>query len=297
MRYFWSFLLITLGVLIFGSSMGWWTGSFADLWRFWPLILIFIGLDLLTTNLRIQPLIMIVAFVLAALFVWDIAFSPKPILLEKKNAVKTTESKISVDVPSGIKESDVKIETGAITFDISGKTSKLADGLLTTNVSQLDLSTEVSDKIAKTTISTNANFQNWFPFVQLKNNLKLALSDKLPLNLRVNSGASTMNFNLSDYILKNLIIKSGASTIKVRIGEKTLDGSEINVDAGAATIEVNVPKNLGVKIVSDSGLTTNEFNGFTKNGDVWESEGYGTAKKKILITFKSGASTIKVNRY
>jgi hypothetical protein len=160
----------------------------------------------------------------------------------------------------------------------------------------------VSDKtesgMQSVNISTKSNKSNtWLWLEGIKNKLTLALTDKLPVELTVDSGASTLNLDLEQYILSALTVDAGASAIDIRLGEKVKNGAKIVVDAGASTIKISLPKGVGTRIKFDSGLTTKNLSGFTENGSYYENESYKTSEKKIEIELKAGVSTIDVVQF
>jgi hypothetical protein len=104
--------------------------------------------------------------------------------------------------------------------------------------------------------------------------------------------------DLSEVNLTNLTISSGASTYDIRLGEKADRlASEINI--GASTVNIHLPKSLGLKITYQTGASSNNFTnqGLTKSDDIYQTDNFDSAAKKIEITFKAGASSIELDRY
>jgi hypothetical protein len=300
MRYFWAFVFITLGVGIIGTAMGWWGNEiWASIWRFWPLVLVFIGLDLLTHDLALQPLIMIGALILAGAFVWDVAVSPRPILNMHRETTTnaTSETSVSSNLSSNVKSAAVTVETGAIDFFINSGTDKFFDGKLNSNVARADVTSNITNDTASATISTPNAHDFWMGMTGFTNKLTLALTKNVPLDLTVKSGASKLNFDFSENQIKNLTVKAGASSIFTKLGNKTVGDASVNIDAGASSIEIEVPKSYSVTVRSESGLSSHDLSGFSKKDDVWVSDGNDANAKKINITIKSGVSSIKVTRY
>jgi hypothetical protein len=297
MRYFWAFLFISLGLAILGSSLNWWGNEFwLNIWRLWPLILIFAGLELVTQGYPWQPIVMLAAVLVSGFLAYDLLANKTPVVnWGNRTTAQVTKSDISVDAGDA-KEADVAIKTGAVQLSVDGTTNKLVEGNLTSNVSNVEVNQNVSNGKANVEISTPGIKDLWL-VGHFQNSLKLFLSKTLPINLSVDSGASSVGLNLRDINLSGLTIKSGASSIGVQLGTMVKDGAKVNVDAGAASIDMTVPTSYGVRIISKSGLSSQNFNGFSKvSVDTWESNGYAESTKKMEVTFKSGASSIKVNR-
>lgn len=302
MRYFWSAIFIVVGVVLVGASFGKWeTNVLWSFWRYWPLIIIFAGLDILTYHSKWQPLIMLVALVLAGLFIYDTGIAAKSYLghigTVKGNGNVVT-SKVRVDRNEEAKSAKIKVETGAVEFDVSGTTDHLIDGTLVSTITGMNSTDKLTGDVQEVNLSNKPGQSSaWFWLGPFKNNLNLAFSDKLPLDLTVESGASTMDLNLEQYILSALKINTGATTLNIRLGEKVVNGAKVTVEAGASTVKISVPKNVGVRLLNDSGLSTSNFQGFTKVDNAYENAAYSTAEKKIEISLKTGASTLDVVQY
>lgn len=298
MRYFWAFVLISFGVGIIGTGLGWWNNDiWTSIWRFWPLILIFIGLDLLTRDLALQPIIMIGALIVAGIFVYDVAVSTNPVLNRSEITSRTvTESALSATLSENAKRAFITVETGAVDFSVDGGTDKLFDGNLSSNVSKADITSSTTNDSATATISTPNIRDFWVGMTNLKNQLTLALTRAVPLDLTVNTGASKLNLDLSENQISNLTVKAGASSIFARLGDKTVDNANVNIDAGASSIEIQVPKSYAVSVKSDSGLSSHDLQGFTRSENTWTTTENESNAKKIQINIKSGVSSIRVVR-
>ncbi len=304
MRYFWAFVLILFGVAGLGANAGWWDSSMiGKLFMFWPLILVFWGVDLVFKKTKAYPYVVIVLLLLSGLFIYDVAFSPKSIIYTGQNREEcctTTTDEFIEELPTDTEEVEYTVKTGAVDFKIQDTSEKLLEGNLESNFTKADVSVTNKNKIARLTLETTSKFENYsmHMFRSFVNKLTLKLNKNLPLKLKVENGASTMNFDLSPYKLKQFIVKAGASTVKIKLGVEILDGADLELDTGASTVTVDVPKEIGVKLTNESGLTTKNLSGFNKENDnLYYSDNYNTAAKKITISFKAGASTLNINRY
>jgi hypothetical protein len=302
MKYFWSLVFIAVGVALLGSGFGWWNASTIwQLWRFWPLIIIFAGLSIITYDKNWGSLVMVAAVVISGLFIYDAVFSKSPVIVHLdnvRNSIQATSKEIGVDANKDAKSAKVKLDSAAVEINIDGATEKIMEGKLVSNVFSPVISEKNEADVQGVNLSTKSNKSStWLWLEGIKNKLDLAFSEKLPLDLTVDSGASTLNLNLERYIISALTVDAGASAIDLRLGNMVQDGAKIVIDAGASTIKVAIPKSVGARIKLESGLTTKTMTGFAQAGSYYENEAYKTAQKKIDLEIKAGVSTIDVTQY
>lgn len=89
----------------------------------------------------------------------------------------------------------------------------------------------------------------------------------------------------------------GAASLKLKLGDRA-EETRLTLDAGASSIDINVPEDAGCEIKTDVSLSSKHFDGFkTIDSDLFRTDNFENAKKKIYISIESGVSSIKVNRY
>ncbi|MBW6431858.1 hypothetical protein K0A96_01575, partial [Patescibacteria group bacterium] len=123
MRYFWALLLISLGVIFLGAEFGYWGyDQVSQIWQFWPLVLVFAGLDMLTKKYKYGWLLMLVAFFLSAGLIYATIFTNYNLFgIKSGNQKEVATSQIRVDIRNEINEQDILISTGAMNLNISGE--------------------------------------------------------------------------------------------------------------------------------------------------------------------------------
>lgn len=295
--------LIILGILFLGSNFNLWTSrDIETILSFWPLFLILVGLYLIVRRTKEALLVMIIALLAAAGFVYYAGFQnglPRPFRGQEQRRDEdddVRESKITADLDPSTERVEAEINTGAINFDIKDGTEKLIDGELQSGFLEPDLSSSFEGDLTKLKLDT-VSFRRRFFFRDFNNRLSLKFNNELPLALKINTGASDLDFDLSGLRISDFLLKAGASDIDVTVGEEVVPDAKVAFEVGVSDIKVRVPKALGVKIVSESGLTSERFPSFVSKDDAFYSEGYDTAQKKIEIQLRAGASAIEVERY
>ncbi len=302
MKYFWGLALIAFGSGYLAASLGYIPyDQVSRLWLWWPLVLVFIGLDMLTRNLKHGWLVMVAFTLLMAVLIYDVSYSDTPITRfgqrTSQNAeLKTTE--VSVPRLANYKEADVSVSTGAVDFTAKSGGQDLLKAKLVSTFAELKKDISEEGGIAKVSLST-VSFRHrmmWFGG-NFSNNLSLELSPEVPTRLRVDSGGSALHLDLSQNAIKGVEINAGASSIDLVLGEKVANGAIVQIESGASEINITLPKSVGVEIITESGLSSHNLEGFTKVSDNhYQNASYAKATKKIQVILKTGASSITVRQ-
>lgn len=304
MKGFWGIFLIVAGLLFLGQSFNVLNNTdLQTIFSFWPLALVLFGLWLIVKSFRFAWVVMAVGFILSVLFVYGAGFTNNPFFnrfgSENRRENRGSElkvDKIKAEMEEGVERVEAEVNTGAIKFRIDGKTENLIEGDLLSSFLDPDLETDIENGVAKIKLDT-VSLRRRFFFQDFKNELSLQFNPDLPLDLRVSTGASELDFDLSELIISKLSLNAGASDINVKLGENLQNGAKATFEVGVSNIVIDVPSAVGVRVVSESGLTGQDFAGFEQRNGAYYSPGYDAAVKKIDVEFRAGASAIKINRY
>ena len=89
----------------------------------------------------------------------------------------------------------------------------------------------------------------------------------------------------------------GASKLKIKLGDKN-DNIRVKLEAGVSKIEIMIPESSGCDIHSETVLSNKHFNGFNKiSSGHFRTANFDSASNKIYLSFNTGVSSIRVNRY
>jgi hypothetical protein len=292
-RWIWGLIIVFIGVVLLGANLGWWsTTAVLDLWQLWPLILILWGVSLIFKRWSFGWIIVLIAF-LAGLWIavaWLLPNSlPSPI---KHSQEQSKISDFNENLASDITSAEVTIKAGASEINVSASTDKLFEGTLD---GPDDPNISVQNENGKAIVEINTT-QNNHGVNFRKNKLDLKLSNKIPIKLNFDSGASSINADCSDLVLSGSILKVGASSIDLKIN-KVVGNAQIDINAGASSISLSAPKDLGIQIKTKSGLSSSNFRDFTKTSDnVYQNANYQDKSQKLFINIDSGVSSIEVTQ-
>lgn len=286
-------IFVLIGVLALADNLGWLSVSWENLWYFWPIIIIAVGLSIISINNLIWKVVLTI-FGIAALVImgWFITFgSPN---FAQPVAVETVLNKDSEDV----QKFDFDIKTGASDINVTSFSDEsLGKVIFKSNLLKLSDSSSFDKGVQNISLSTySKNGHSWI-FGDIKNSWDVYLNRDLPLDLSIDAGASNIDLDLEYLRLNNLEIKTGASSLDIRIGSLEKD-INIDIDAGVSSIVIKVPKYSGLEVNVDGGLNSKNMLDLQKISDsLYRSIDYDKSEDKITITSKMGVSSFTLERY
>jgi hypothetical protein len=282
--------ILLIGVILLGKTTGLYELDIdlAYILKFWPVLIILFGISLMTRRGWVSFVIaLLVTIVVISLVVSSIVFGA--------TSRATVTEDISIAKETGVDSAQIKLDTGAIKLDIEGGSDELVTGDFISDSMELKTESEVSDSLQTVDFRTTGDRTFFWPFTSYRNEMDLAVSSDIPVDLELDNGASEMTLDLSEVETENLNIKSGASIIDLIMGDKAKI-CDVTIDSGASTVHITLPRSVGARIKDDSGVSTKNFHDFDSIGsNVYESDNYQDAARKINISLKLGVSTIDVN--
>lgn len=295
---FWGFAFILFGVLLLLDNLNVIEVNYTNLWQLWPVAVIGTGVSMLSLRGWLAGLVgLCMVAVLGALVYLVAVENPYYSVSGSNNEYSEQVTVHEAKLDSKAKELDVQLKTGAISLTLASndvRTGFLAE-LESNHLTLSEDSSEVRDGVQYVGLVTGSDRGWWF--TPINNRLRLELSERTPLALQIDTGASSLSGDLSRVPLKTLTIKAGASSIDLKLGAQ-LTKQEVIVDAGASRLELDVPRGAGVRIETDSGFSGTDFEAVEKISDgIYESTGFSSAEKQIAIRVKLGVSSFRLVRY
>ena len=320
---FWPIVLIGIGVIWLLTNIDILPiVSAGSIMRMWPLVLIFLGLDLLigrTSTLASAVIGLLAVGTLIAILVASPRINPQsisqptikvftePVNLAKNATIDLNLSSYPVSVTQ-VKDQDHLFEAelgvyGTVDYQVSGTETR------------------------KITLHHSSSPENWFnlPLSRIPLRWDIGLNPSVPTDLTVDGGSGSANLDLSTINLTALNIDVGSGSFDITIptsrdgytaslegGSGSLrvliaDNQNLNlkINGASGSIKIDLPANSAVRIESlDSGSGSLSIPGrFTKiqnsgNRDegIWQSNNFDTEKESIVIQIVdigSGSITIR----
>jgi hypothetical protein len=255
---FWGGILVLLALLLLFSQFGWIEGSIFDF--FWPLVIIAIGIWL------------IIGFFMRG---------------------KSGEGeKVSIPL-QGAASANIKFNHAAGKLTVGG--GALATELLHgTFCSGLNYKTDLENDRLNVKLQTSSQFWSRWPGESL--DWTVQLNKDIPLNLKVDSGASATFMDLNDLKVTALDIDTGASSTEVTL-PSAAGMTRVDIDTGASTMKIHVPEGVAARISVKSGISaTNVAARFPRQeSGVYLSSDYETAANRAEIFINSGVGAIDIS--
>jgi hypothetical protein len=123
----------------------------------------------------------------------------------------------------------------------------------------------------------------------------LGLNRRIPLRIKLDTGASENILELADLLVRELDMKTGASDTQVTL-PAAAGQTRVEIHSGAASVNIRLPEGVAGRIHVESGLSSiNVDTGrFPSVGDGFETPGFDTAANKAEITVKAGVGAIDI---
>jgi len=302
-KIFWGTLFIGLGLLVLLNNFSPINFYWEDIWQFWPILLVLIGISMLVKNRFGKSALAGGAAILLALILFTSVKLTTNFIKGDFELVLNGDEDYNIVITeyrekfdTTIAKAKLYLEAGLGSFNIGDTTSELifvkTDGIekhykLTRidsdNVSKLKL------KMKKTIFHLGKN--------KFRNRVEIALNEKPTWDINIDGGAAAMNLDLTKFKIENIYVGMGAASLKVKLGTLS-EETRLSIEAGASSIDISVPKDVGCQVKTDDVLSSKNLYGFIKiKSDLYRTEGFNDAEKKIFIQIDCGVSSINVNRY
>jgi hypothetical protein len=294
-----AILLIGLGVLFLYANLRpgldpWWI-----LARYWPFLLIFLGLGKLWDYYRRRSSpdaankrglgggeIAIIALV--ALFGIALTAGRGHINWSSGRHVHDVQA---VDLP-GAESAKIHIEMPAGHLDLAGGAVKAVEGTFDYYESEgkPTISHEVHGNQGEVSITQEG------PHVHFMrrggNSWSVHLNKDLPTDLKIDVGAGQGEFQLGGLALTGLQINMGAGQVTVDFRGDWKKDLEATIEGGVGQATIRLPDNVGVRVHATSGIGAISHSGLERRDDYYVNSVYGKSPVTLRLNIDKGIGTI-----
>jgi hypothetical protein len=283
----WPLFVILVGVASLVQNGLSWRPSLPGLWTFtWPIVWIVVGVVLLLSTagrLGTGPGELIAQgwpWLLVALGVWFVVGSLAP------GGSRGTE-RLTLPL-RGAADASVRIRFGAGTLTTRpASPGDLVDGVFDGGVIHRELGP------GRVELSQDTSYG--LPWLDRRSAWDLGLTGEVPLDLRLETGASRTALDLREIRLRRLDLQTGASETRV-ILPRNAGTTEVRAEHGAASLTFEVPAGVAARIRTRMTIGSGQIDEgrFPRAGDVYQSIDYGSAANRVDLDIQGGVGSLRV---
>lgn len=286
----WGIFLLFLGIVFLLQTLNvlpW--ELWGTLWRFWPVLIILIGLGFLLVRFNVwlvSGVVLVLLFGCLGIAIWlyEPSSPPGEITQSYSEPLDGLEqAQVEIDFSLGTLTVN-SLPPGSLNFVEADSTVRNAD-------MRVDFRRKDSEgKLYLTKEQGNVPFPS-----DGDNRYQVRLTRNIPLTLDIKSSASDNELDLSELQVTELRLNMDAGNCKVTMPSST-ETVNAYIKANVANLEVDIPDGVAAKIQADINLSAFDINGsrFSKQGDYYISEDFDTAQNRIYLEIDSNLGRVQI---
>lgn len=292
-----SLILLFLGVIFLLNNLGYfpwdlWTNVF----KFWPIILIVISLEMLFTK-NGSPRLLVVAIILIFALPFFLQGKGLPFNLNfnfLNSATGTTtlplEKKLGTLIGANL-NFDLKSD-GLKLNSLEKNSTLLLKGGLGYNrlVDKPTVNFDPKDGVAALDILAQGGS---LPINLLSSTWELSLSQLVPFQITAKSSGGKFDLDFTNLEVTKLNLELGKTETNLNFGK--IGSLRATISATDGSITVNLPTDKAAHLELPEGTTVEIATRFAKVNQGYETEDFSKAKDKIEINFNPGKAKVTIN--
>ncbi|MBI3914858.1 MAG: hypothetical protein HY327_11825 [Chloroflexi bacterium] len=284
-------ILITAGVLLLLSNLGYLPLSFWDTAaRFWPLIIIMIGVQIIFGRRSLVASLAIIALWVglvggALWFAFAQGSAPVNVALTS-DAISEPLGEIKsavINLDLGVSATTVKAASADSTDLVSG-TYRHAEGM------RIEKKYQIVGNEGRLSLNETGTFFPGSPQAKLD----LLLSPRVPLQLNIDGGVGSATLDLSALNAPMIEIDGGVGSLALTTPQ--IGAMKIKVSGGVGNLQITIPPGVAARIRVNTGIggTNVDTARFPKSGEYYQSADYAGAANRIDLDVNGGVGAIKI---
>lgn len=284
----WPMFLILVGVASFVTTILHRRHEFGGLWAFtWPVAWIVVGSVLLASTtgaIGTEPGQLIADYWPWALVILGIWFVIGAFVPSGRGLTETLQLPLA-----GASQADVRIRYGAGNLTVrSAAPGQLVDGEFSGGV--------IHQVTGSGGLELSQDTRYGMPWLEHPSRWNLGLTGEVPLDLKVDTGASKAVLDLGGLRLRHLELQTGASETRVLLPRAAGTTTTVTAQTGAASLTMEVPVGVAARIRTRMALGSSQIDQarFPASGNGYESPDYATATNRVDIDVNGGVGSFRV---
>lgn len=270
--------------------------NFYAILKYWPLIIISVGINLMFQYKNFGTAIIIAANVAICAFLAVIGYTSEEKFNWKdkinfESSVKTKgDSPHSVIIPlkDSVSNPEFSFNISAATITIDSTTHHFLEAKSTNKSIGFSLEKK------RNSIELDGSITN----KKAKDNfVTLAFHKDFVWDLSFNIAASRFDADFSSCQFSNLELNGAAADIQLKLGNPVKRETTIEVNTAASACKISIPKDAACAVEMATILSSNKLDGFTKVDDQWQTANFNSASQKYIIEINGAANSLTIERY
>ncbi len=126
----------------------------------------------------------------------------------------------------------------------------------------------------------------------LINEWEIRLSENVPMDLRIRTGAGNSQLDLGGLNMNSLTVETGAGLTTVNLDGNWEHDVVVSIQGGVGELTVNLPAEMGVRVEMDTALVTVTANGLINNENGYVNRAFGTAPHTLTLNLEAGVGSV-----
>lgn len=280
------------GLLLLARSTGVLPEGFeVDILRFWPILVIALGLSFLDTRTPLSFAVALAVFLGVLILVGAVIWNGN-----QRSTGESQENPFSIEKDADVFLAKVQAKMDVGEVKISGGAEKLAEGKFISGRARLMSISSSAGEVQDVRIEAE-NFSGWNPFRgNVQNSLEMRLSSGLPMELFFDFDVVSGRINLADVMARSIDVKSDVSDLEIVL-PANMEAVNLKVDNNVGQLSIVVPASAGARAVVRSNISSEDIIGFERVGDnEYRTSDYDSASNKIEMDMDIDVSSLRIER-
>jgi len=295
-----ALLLIAIGGIFMYANLRPEWNPWPVIWRYWPVLLIVLGLGKLIDALRSSSASaapgsapprrrggeVVAILVVILLLVFAAAGS--------RHFSRMSHHEESVDA-QGAESVRTSIEMTAGHLQVSGGSARLLEGNFDFREADGQPSISYSHSGKEGNLSITQPESHHFGLVGGSSPIwNVRLNNDVARELRVEMGAGQGDLDLKGIHLTKLTVEIGAGEINTDLTGDWKENVDVRIEGGVGSATVRLPRDVGVRVHAEGGIGSINVRGLRKRDDYYVNDAYGNSPVAMNVTVEGGVGEIRL---
>jgi hypothetical protein len=284
----WGIILLFLGIVFLLQVLDvlpW--ALWVTLWRFWPVLIIIIGLNILLSRKNpwlVGALVLVLLGATLGVAIWQY------------DQASETGIKSYSEPLGGLDRASIEIDFDGGSLSLRSLAYGSPDLVeVYSNTKGGGIESDFHRQNGEGSLHLSAKGIKRFFWSGPWNNWEASLTQNIPLTLDINSSASNISLDLGNLLTPEVLVKLNLGSCKVT-APSSAGTTYIKIDANASNIEVTIPAGVAARILLDTNVTSIDVDRsrFPQSGDYYMSEDFGTSGKQLKLEIKCNVGRVQI---